>query len=695
MAAGELGDHQKLKKEIGLFGVFAITMGTTLGAGFFLLPGLAVVEGGPAMILAYLVVAIPLIPAMLSIVELATAMPRAGGAYYYLDRSMGPLVGTIGGIGIWMALVLKTSFALIGMGAYIALVAPWLPLVPLAAGLTVLFAAINLFGASHAGKLQAILVVILLLVLVFFSTAITEIEPVHFRGFFDKGWEAILATSGLVYVSYIGLIKPASVSEEIKDPEKNLPRGVFLAFFMAMILYAVGTTIMLGVTGPERLAGDLTPTATAAEIVFGPWGARLIAVAAICAFASVANAGILSASRYPLAMSRDHLLPPTLRALNEGGRPVPSILLTTGAILLFVVVFDPTKIAKLASAFQLVMISLLCFAVIVMRESRIDSYDPGFRSPLYPWMQIVGVVAPFVLLLEMGVLAIVFTFAIIGLGMWWYFYYGRPRIQRAGAIYHIFERLGRERYVALDVELRGIMKEKGLRDEDPFDDIVARGRILDLRTAADFEDVARQASVMLAERVEATPDHLLEGFLRGTRVGATPVSNGAALPHLRLPNMPAPELVIARVHSGLKLDVVDEFGESKPMDEPVHALFFLVSSEENPGQHLRILAQVAGRVDDESFIPEWLRAESEQDLKERLLRAERYVSMRLEPDGPTAPLVGLKLADCDLPQGCLIALIRRGDLTFVPFGSTQLRAGDRITVIGDPEAIREFSRVYN
>ena len=83
-------------------------LGTTLSAGFFLLPGIAATQAGPAVILSYLVAAVPLIPAMLSVVELATAMPRAGGAYYFLDRSMGPLAGTIGGLGT--AVIEASSF---------------------------------------------------------------------------------------------------------------------------------------------------------------------------------------------------------------------------------------------------------------------------------------------------------------------------------------------------------------------------------------------------------------------------------------------------------------------------------------------------------------------------------------------------------------------------------------------------------
>ncbi len=98
-----LQQSARLRKELSLFSVYAIATGTTLSAGFFLLPGLAAEQAGSAVILCYMLAGALVVPPMLSIVELATAMPRAGGAYYFLDRSLGPLAGTIGGLGIWLA----------------------------------------------------------------------------------------------------------------------------------------------------------------------------------------------------------------------------------------------------------------------------------------------------------------------------------------------------------------------------------------------------------------------------------------------------------------------------------------------------------------------------------------------------------------------------------------------------------------
>ena len=113
-----LSKSKRLPKELSLLNVYAIATGATLSSGFFLLPGLAASQAGSAITLAYLLAALLLVPAMLSKAELCTAMPRAGDVYFFLYRSMGPLMGTIGGLGALIALILKAAFALIGMGAY-------------------------------------------------------------------------------------------------------------------------------------------------------------------------------------------------------------------------------------------------------------------------------------------------------------------------------------------------------------------------------------------------------------------------------------------------------------------------------------------------------------------------------------------------------------------------------------------------
>lgn len=702
------GPPARLKKTLTLFDVYAISTGAMFSSGFFLLPGLATAQAGPATVLAYFLAGVLILPAMFSVAELSTAMPRAGGAYYFLDRSLGPLAGTVGGLGTWLALILKSAFALVGMGAYLVFFVEDVPVKALAVGLTVAFALLNIVGAKETSGLQRVFVTILVVVLSFFVVQglayVVDLGPGEvsrqFTPFLPFGGEGLLATVGLVFVSYAGLTKVASVAEEVQDPDRNLPLGMFLSLATATVIYCVGVFIMIAVLEPAELRSDLTPVATAAEAFFdwlpGRWGLLLVVIAAIAAFASTGNAGILSASRYPLAMARDHLVTPRLATLGRFGTPVLSVVLTSALMVFVIVALDVEGIAKLASAFQLLVFGLLNVAVIVMRESRIPSYVPGYRSPFYPYVQVVGIVAPAFLIAELGLLAIELSIAVVLVGIAWYVRYVRPKAEvvREGAVYHLFARLGQRRYEGLDGELRTILKEKGLADETPFEHLVTRAAVVDLEDETPFESVVTDAAVRLADRAGLAPAPIVQGFLDGSRTGATPVSGGAALPHLRLPEVDRPELVMVRSRPGLVVSV-DTTGDDRPdADERVYAAFFLLSPEEPPGRHLRTLANIASRIDEEPFLREWRRAATEQDLKEVLLHNDRFLALTVERDGPTSDLVGRPLREVSLPPGVLVALVHRDGQIAVPGGSTVLQAGDRLTIIGEAAGIRDLTETY-
>jgi amino acid transporter/mannitol/fructose-specific phosphotransferase system IIA component (Ntr-type) len=691
---------QKSKKHLGVVGVYALATGVTLSSGFFLLPSFATQMAGPAVILAYLIAGLLMIPPMLSKIELGTAMPKSGGQYFFLDRCLGPMVGTIGGLGTWLALILKTSFALVGMGAYIQLFLPEgtgdSAYTIIALVLVVFFAGLNLLGAKKTSSFQIVLVFALIALLGWFLTAGSfVVNTVHFDGFFDMGSENIFATAGLVFISYVGVTSVISVAGEIKNPERNLPLGLFLAIGTAITVYVVGLWVMIGVVGADSLSvldgeTNLTPVATVASVITGSTtGAFVMAGAAIIAFLSVANAGILSSSRYPLAMSRDHLLPKLFRKVDGKGTPIVGIIASAIMIALVIIFLDPLKIAKLASAFQLLMFALLCLSVIVMREAELPSYDPGYRVPFYPWLQIFGSLACISIIYIMGWLPIIFSTGIIVVGAIWYFAYARKRVDRYGAIYHIFERLGRKRFAALDIELREILKEKGLRAHDPFDEIVAMARVIDAPQGATFEDIVTTAAEELSALLPTTASSLAEGFLEGTRVGATPVTGGVALPHLRLPELTKPIMVIARSTSGVTIDVGDVFGAVHE-EESIHAIFFLVSPEDDPSQHLRLLAQLAGHVEKEGFMTKWLASETNQEMKEILLREDRFMSLQLAIGHPTEPLIDVPISLLSFPEDCLVAIIHRRGHMVVPRGSTVLEEGDQLTIIGDQRGIRSL-----
>ena len=259
----------------------------------------------------------------------------------------------------------------------------------------------------------------------------------------------------------------------------------------------------------------------------------------------------------------------------------------------------------------------------------------------------------------------------------------------------MFERLGRLRFDGLDTELRGILKEKGLRESDPFDDIVTRSFVIDYKEKEVFETAVRKASEWISQFVDSTPSEIEKMFLDGTRMGATPVTHGIALPHLRLRGLDHAELVLARGREGIHIKFRDPLKDHDDEDEAdVGAIFFLVSPEKDPTQHLRILAQIAGRVEEDGFAEEWQSANDEQELKEAVLHEDRLLSLLVERDSSSDVLIDKALKDIRFPEGCLVAILRRQGQTIVPKGSTVILEGDRLTIIGDPQSMAELKKDY-
>jgi amino acid transporter len=434
-----------LERDLGLPSVLAISIGAMIGSGIFILPALALEIAGPAVILAYALAGLLVVPAALSKAEMATAMPEAGGTYIYIERGMGPLLGTVAGIGTWFSLSFKGALALVGGVPYLLLLFD-LPLKPVALGLAGILILVNVVGAKQTGRLQVAIVVVMLAALGWFAAgSAPSVQSTNYAGFFDAGVGGLLAATGLVFVSYAGVTKVASVAEEVENPGRNIPLGILGSLAFTTVLYVAIVAVLVGVTDPGSVAGSLTPVAVAAESTLGRIGVVVVILAAILALISTANAGILSSSRYPFAMSRDRLAPPSLSAVSDRfGTPVASITIT-GVTLLVLIAFVPIlEIAKLASAFQILVFALVNLAVVAFREGN-AAYDPEFTSPLYPWIQVFGAVTGVLLLTQMGTVALLGAVAITVGSIGWYVLYVRPRVSREGvAADALRRRVGRD-----------------------------------------------------------------------------------------------------------------------------------------------------------------------------------------------------------------------------------------------------------
>ncbi|MEO0996827.1 MAG: APC family permease, partial [Pseudomonadota bacterium] len=623
-----MADSQKLTKTLTLFDVYAVSTGAMFSSGLFLLPGIAASYTGNSVYLAYLIAGFLILPAMYCMAELSTAMPKAGGTYYFLDRSMGPLMGTVGGLGSWVAVVFKSAFALVGMGAYLGLYVD-LPFTVTAVILTIVFGLVNVFGAKETTLLQRILVstlVVILAAFVVFGLAAIDVrnalapEPAYGE-FFSSGLIGFVSTIGLVFVSYAGLTKIASVAEEVQNPDRNIPLGMMLSLVTATIIYTIGALILIKVLEPDALFGSLTPIADGGRVFLGwaPWdlGVVLIVISAIAAFASTGNAGIMSASRYPFAMAKDRLLPAMFGKIGRHGTPTTAIVLTVGAMIAVLLLFDVASVAKLASAFQLLLFGLVCIAVIVMRESRIESYKPGYRAPLYPWLPIGGVLISFWLIIEMGILAIAFTGMVtIGCVLWFQFYAARG-LKRRGAIFHVHERLGQNRYEGIERELMTIVHDRTSAENLSYEAVVARSAMRSLASGHfDRERLLGLMAGMAEERFGIEPAVIREAFgaddLRFQAITADVV-----LAYRAVDNVAEPELFVFRFGP--------DTTQSLPGVTLCHTAMFLLTPTEPAGLDLRIAGHLAEIVQGEHFQQLWRDADNERELNEVLMRDDHFL----------------------------------------------------------------------
>jgi amino acid transporter len=456
---------EELERSLGLPATIAISMGSMIGSGIFILPGVAYLEAGESasVVLAFLLGGVLTVPAALSAAELATAIPESGGSYTYIQRGMGPVIGTVAGVGNWMVLNFKTALALIGGLPYLVFLVPQIAdfglsvgpvelsaVVVLSVVLTVGFTAVNVASSDGAGQAQNVIVVLMMAVLgLVILVSVPDVARSDPSGVVDIQTGGFFAATSLVFVAYAGVIKVTSVAEKIKRPDRNIPLGIIISLAVTTLVYIAITYIAVVTVDISGLVESAVPVsqgglesdgegaiiAIAAENIIGSWGAVLIVAAALLALASTANSGILSASRYPFAMAKDGLANREFGTLNaQTGTPVVSILATGGAVIFMVVFLPIDSVARFGAAFQIVVFILVSGAVIGFREADPTEYSPSYLAPAYPYLQLFGIVSGVGLLTQLSTLAFVGAVTITVLSVAYYYAYARLRPTTEGTV---------------------------------------------------------------------------------------------------------------------------------------------------------------------------------------------------------------------------------------------------------------------
>jgi amino acid transporter len=426
----------------------------------------------------------------------------------------------------------------------------------------------------------------------------------------------VFSTAGFVFVAYGGLLNIASVAEEVKNPGWTIPAGMLLALVLVGGLYAAIVGVTCGVLPPEQLSGSLTPITDGARVSMGRTGAVMLGVAAALAFLTTANAGILVGSRYLLAMSRDGMLPGALGRVGARFQTPHVAILTTG-ILVILPLFINLRILVESASIGLILTNVLAnLSVIALRESRLQNYRPRFRAPLYPWLQIVGVVGFAFVLLEMREEAFLISagLALVGFAVYWF--YGRAQVEQESALLHVVARLTARELVTgrLEAELKDIIRERDEIVQDRFDVIVEKCAVVDVPAGTTLEEFTARAAEMMAPRMAVSVERLQELLLEREKQSSTVLGPGLAVPHVVIDGQEKFDILLARSQDGIA------FSEEAPK---VHAVFVLAGTADERNFHLRTLAAIAQVAQDPAFEKRWLAARDEQALRDLVLLGER------------------------------------------------------------------------
>lgn len=612
----------KLKKELGLLDVFCISAGAMISSGLFVLPALAYVKTGPAIIISYAIASILIIPTILSKSELITALPRTGGIFVFVDRSMGPLIGTLAGLASWFSLAFKTAFALLGMGIFITLLFPNISLIHIkliATTFCIIFTLINMLGVKHSGRFQTLMVIALLGTLILYIVVGGfNIEVYHYLPFAPMGLNSIFASAGFVFISFAGTTKVMSVAGEVRDPKKNLPLGIMMAWAIVSLIYILAIAVMLGVSPHEKLLVTLTPFSMTGEIIMGKTGMLILSISALLAFVTTGNAGILASSRNPLAMAKDGLLPSCFTKLSNRGIPWVSVLFTSIFMIIIMLFLNLELFIKTASTLILILFTLSNLSVIFLRhKSNKKHYRPTFISPFFPWIQILAICAYMFLIYEMGRIPLLITGSFFLIGIGWYYLFAHKNVKSEYDIIHKIKKAGDIRYndYIFFEETREVLLVKDRSIQDKFEHTIKKGLLIDYDKQVSSIDIFEDVATQIAPRIMESRDYLLSLLLKKEKRSQIITIRGFTVIFIHFKKAHKSELAFIRTKG---VSVTDKF-------PCVHSTVFLFASEYRDRFYLHYLKWLFKTLNNSRFEKKWLAAKDIEMSRNMLLSSWKRI----------------------------------------------------------------------
>jgi amino acid transporter len=529
---------------------------------------------------------------------------------------MGPLMGTIGGLTAWISLAFKSAFSLLAMGIFMILLFPDVSEIQIkliSVGCCLVFTYINVRGVKLSGRFQTILVILLVLfLLIYVFAGAFKVEAHRYIPLAPQGLRSVFATAGLIFISFSGTTKVTAIAGEVRNPGRNLPLGIFYSWGMVSVLYVIVVFITVGLFEPSNLTSTFTPISLGGEIVLGRFGIIIMTLAGLLAFISTGNAGLLAASRNPLAMGKDDLLPGFLSKISKGGSPVNAILFTSGIMIVVILFLDLETFVKTASALKLILFIIANLSLIFMREANIHHDRPKFRAPFYPWAQIIGIVSYGFLLTQMVTVPLLIVSGFIVLGAGWYYVYVQGKIKREYAMLHVIERVTGIKSTdrLLEEELREILIERDGINHKWFEEVISKIDLINLSSVKKPGVLAEKAAGHLqlkSARLQEKIYHEIASRLYDPEIIVNP---GTGCLSMKIPGRRKFHIQLIRSKKGIELI---------PGKHDIHALFIVFYSSDEWNRQIHALTALLNLLADPEFPSALNKASKLEDLYKLLL----------------------------------------------------------------------------
>jgi APA family basic amino acid/polyamine antiporter len=388
----------KLKRSLSLFDATTLALGAIIGAGIFVISGIAAGLAGPAVVLSIIIAGIVSSLTAFSYTKLSFTFPEEGSIYIYAKKTISPFAGFLTGwLWVFENIVAGATVSL-GLASYVVSLSPQLPLIPIASSAVLILTFLNLIGIKQSSIFNALLVLLKLSALfLFIFIGFFHLNPSFYKPFMPNGIKGVLDGAALIFFAYIGFGRPATAAEEIKNPRKTVPLSIILALTLSTIIYILVGIISVGLISYKNLATSGSPIADAVEYgIKMHWLKLFISFAAIVATLSVLLTTLIGVSRVTFAMSRDKSLPKFLNKINSKFRTPYVAIILTGLITAILPIFGSIKqIASVTNFGALFVYSMVNLSAIALFRKRIKQV---FKKLVYTLISLLGLISCIALL---------------------------------------------------------------------------------------------------------------------------------------------------------------------------------------------------------------------------------------------------------------------------------------------------------